>query len=221
LVRVLLFFMLLLFSCGQHSLIEMSKDIRESFSSFIYQVARVRDNVVKAARDIEVVSEANFKSPETKQYISDARSRLEEVRKLKEEFKDLVKDTDFYFAYAYRKAYETKDKELRERYIRYINEKKREFVKLYRQVNSTILELERISFKLNDILNGLEIAGAMSIVAQKKEEMMFLQKKMLKKLEQIELMISKGYDLLNLELSIGDVQNEVFAVNICDSINLY
>lgn len=199
----------------------MSKDIRESFSSFIYQVARVRDNVVKAARDIEVVSEANFKSPETKQYISDARSRLEEVRKLKEEFKDLVKDTDFYFAYAYRKAYETKDKELRERYIRYINEKKREFVKLYRQVNSTILELERISFKLNDILNGLEIAGAMSIVAQKKEEMMFLQKKMLKKLEQIELMISKGYDLLNLELSIGDVQNEVFAVNICDSINLY
>ena len=220
-VRVLLFFMLLLFSCGQHSLIEMSKDIRESFSSFIYQVARVRDNVVKAARDIEVVSEANFKSPETKQYISDARSRLEEVRKLKEEFKDLVKDTDFYFAYAYRKAYETKDKELRERYIRYINEKKREFVKLYRQVNSTILELERISFKLNDILNGLEIAGAMSIVAQKKEEMMFLQKKMLKKLEQIELMISKGYDLLNLELSIGDVQNEVFAVNICDSINLY
>jgi len=199
----------------------MSKDIRESFSSFIYQVARVRDNVVKAARDIEVISEANFKSPETKQYISDARSRLEEVRKLKEEFKDLVKDTDFYFAYAYRKAYETKDKELRERYIRYINEKKREFVKLYRQVNSTILELERISFKLNDILNGLEIAGAMSIVAQKKEEMMFLQKKMLKKLEQIELMISKGYDLLNLELSIGDVQNEVFAVNICDSINLY
>ena len=197
----LLFAIVLFYSCLEPTnLIDLSVDLKQKFLQFQYRIQQVKNDLIKAEQDILIVSRANFKAPETKQFILDARERIKNVYNLEMEFRDLVKDTDFYFAYAYRKANLTSDDDLRKRYIQFIDKRKQEIVNLYKQINGTLLELQSLATKLNDILNGLEIAGAMSIVAQKEEEIQTLHRKMMEEISKLDSMIQKGFRLLDIEL---------------------
>lgn len=197
----LLFLVFLFYSCLEsNNLIDLGVNVKQKLLQFQYRIQQVKNDLIKAEQDILIVSRAKFKAPETKQFILDARERIKNVYSLDIEFRDLVKDTDFYFAYAYRKASLTKNDELRKRYIQFIDRKKQEVVNLYKQINETLLKLQDLATKLNDILNGLEIAGAMSIVTQKEEEMQALHRKMMEEISKLDSMIQEGFRLLDIEL---------------------
>ena len=195
----LLLSVLLLFSCNK-DLISQAGEVREEWISFKQKVQQAKEDLRMAALELKVLRSENFVSKDTEKYVNDVKERINRIRTLKEDFEELVKSVDFYFAFAYRKANQTKDPNLRSRYLQYISRRKNDFVILLRKAHARIETLDELAVKLQDILNGIEIAAAMRIVSEKINEMESLIAKMDKEIQETERLIEQGYSILEMEL---------------------
>lgn len=142
----------------------------------------------------------SFSSPKTQDFIDRWKTAESEVRALRRQYNDTLKEADFFFAYAEKKNALIRDSELRERTARAISNKKASFTTEALGSHSAITDLERTIEKGNDMIAALEIAGVLGSISKEVVELRALQERALGKTADIEKLINEGGGLLELEL---------------------
>jgi hypothetical protein len=160
----------------------------------------------------EALSEANearqkaiqirfkFTSDETERFIGRWKIAEREVQRLREDFNEVVKTGDFFFAYCEKKNRSIGESTIRLRISGAIDRKKRAFSESAIQANSAIARLEEAIAQGNDFISGLEIAGALNALDEQQEALKIIRGQSLEKIPEIDGLIKQGESLLETEL---------------------
>lgn len=144
--------------------------------------------------------EMKFSDKRTQKFIDRWEDAEEEVESLRKEFNVVIEKGDFFFAYCEKKLATIGDTNIRTRAATAVAEKKEAFSAAAVKTDGVIDQLEATIKHGNDVISGLEIAGALNSLGDEIITLGELNDRALQTLPELDDLIKEGQGLMEIEL---------------------
>ena len=169
----------------------------QEFQAQKEDVREALDRAEDAKREIE--ANMSFSDPRTQRFIDRWRQAEREVIRLRSAFDEVIKKTDFLFAYCEKKMRTIGNESIRNRAATAIARKKEGLTKTAKDTHEVINQLEATIREGNDVISGLEIAGALNSLGDEISTLGDLNTSAKQKLPELDALIKEGSSLLETE----------------------
>jgi len=178
-----------------------ASNLKDQIESFSAQKESTKTAFIEAAnaQDAARKIQFRFKDSKTSTFVSRWESADEEVKDLRNQFDELSDSAEDFFDYIDDQIEDINDSSIKDRMLSATNARARSFGKSVSSADEAIDALEDTIQKGTDIIIALKISGALGALDEQMHELGVLSDIARVKFDEIDLLISEGTRLLDIE----------------------